>query len=272
MLLLTLAVAVSSFSQSFLATWRVSQADQAELRVGTDVRVDGLAGTVLDQSVVVGALPGATAISPVTSRSVKIGRPVTDGQLPSTNRSIDLLAVDTVGASEVLRGRSAHPGGWPGEVERLAPDDPVRGVVLPGTPEQVDLTLAASVQPALPGAQVLVSVTLQDAHGARTSVELDPFPADGTPTPQTVPVSAAGAPLATPLSVVALVGQVYLPPEAAATLGGSLPGPGPNGSSPEIFWDLDVTDLRARTGGAVSEPVPFVADDWSGRSLSLIHI
>ncbi|MGW6131896.1 FtsX-like permease family protein [Cellulomonas sp. NPDC055163] len=266
-LLLTLAVAVSSFSQSFLATWRVSQADQAELRVGTDVRVDGIAGTVLDQSVVVGDLPGATATSPVTSRSVRIGRPVTEGQLPTTNRSIDLLAVDTVGASDVLRGRTAHPDGWPGEVERLTPDDPVRGPVLPGTPEQVDLTLAASVEPALPGTQVLVSMTLQDAHGTRMSFELDPFPADGTPAQQTVPVAAAGARLATPLRVVSLVGQVYLPAEAASALGDDLPSAAPDGSSPLVVWDLDVTGLRARAGGAPSEAVPFVAEEWSGRSL-----
>ena len=61
-------------------------------------KADGLAGTVFDQSATVAALPGATVVSPVTSRSVRIGRPVTDGQLPATNRSIDLLAVDTVGA------------------------------------------------------------------------------------------------------------------------------------------------------------------------------
>ncbi|MFS0699818.1 FtsX-like permease family protein [Cellulomonas sp. 179-A 4D5 NHS] len=266
-LLLTLAVAVSSFSQSFLATWRVSQADQAELRVGTDVRVDGLAGTPFDQSVTIGALPGATVVSPVTSRSVRIGRPVTDSQLPSTNKSIDLLAVDTVDGPAVLRGRSTHPEGWVGEVERLAPEDPVRGPALPGTPEQVELTLAASVTPALTGTQVLVTVTLQDAHGARMSFELDPMPADGTPVQQTVAVAAAGARLATPLSVVALVGQVYLPADAVVALGDALPVAPPNGSSPLIFWDLDVTDLRARTGGTASEPVAFVADEWSGRSL-----
>lgn len=266
-LLLTLAVAVSAFSQSFLATWRVSQADQAELQVGTDVRVDGLAGTPFDQSVVLGALPGATAVSPVTSRSVRIGRPVTDGQLPATNRSVDLLAVDTVGAPEVLRGRSAHPGGWPGEVARLSPEDEVRGPVLPGSPEQVELTLAASVEPVLPGTQVLVSVTLQDAHGARTSVELDPFPADGTPSQQSVPVAAAGARVATPVRVVALVGQVYLPADAAIALGDDLPSAAPDGSSPRVFWDVDVTGLRARTGDTASEPVPFVAEEWSGRSL-----
>jgi ABC-type antimicrobial peptide transport system permease subunit len=269
-LLLTLAVAVSSFSLSFLATWRVSQADQAAIQVGTDIRVDGLAGTELVQSATAGALPGTTSLSAVTARSVKIGRTPTTGELPSTNRSIDLLALDIADAGDVLRGRSAHPGGWAGEIAQLAPEEPARGSELPGVPERLAVTLSASTEPALPGAQVLASVTLEDAHGVRVSYALAPFSADGAPSAQTVPVVERGTRLAPPLTVVGFVGRVSAAPEllqSPETLG--LPAADPTRGWGEVTfaWDLEVHDVHTLTGDVASAAVPLVPDDWSGRSL-----
>ena len=90
-LLLTLALAVGSFSQSFLDTWRTSQGDQVDLAVGTDVRLDRVDGSGIAQATAVDALADVQALSPVTFRSVTMGHPA-DAPGESRGRSVDLLA------------------------------------------------------------------------------------------------------------------------------------------------------------------------------------
>lgn len=267
-LLLTLAVAVSSFAQSFLVTWRVSQADQVNLQVGTDVRLDGLSGTPFTQSASAGSLPGATSLSAVTSRSVKVGRTTVGGELATTTRSIDLLAIDTVGARDVLRGRSSHPGGWAGEAEELAPEQPVGGIELPGSPEQLGMTFSATMEPALPGTEILPSVTLEDAHGVRASFDFAPFAADGTPSVQVVPVAEEDTSLALPLTVVAVVGQVLMPPGMSLDIETmELPPVDPLTGDAKFAWTVGVRDVHVLTGDVASAPTPFTAAEWSGRTM-----
>ena len=61
-LLLTLALAVGSFSQSFLSTWRTSQLDQADLATGTDVVLDRVPGAATAQAAIVADLPDVQAV------------------------------------------------------------------------------------------------------------------------------------------------------------------------------------------------------------------
>ena len=104
-LLLTLALAVGTFSQSFLSTWRTSQGDQVDLAVGTDVRLDRMDGSGIAQASTVDALTGVQAASPVTFRSVPVGQPS-----------------DTPGESSGRHGQPPRAGHHPGGRAAARPD------------------------------------------------------------------------------------------------------------------------------------------------------
>ncbi|WP_124342908.1 FtsX-like permease family protein [Cellulomonas algicola] len=171
-LLLTLAVAVASFAQAFLGTWRTSQQEQADLATGTDLRLDRLPGAPLEQSTRVSALEGTTAVSAVTDRQVAVGGSI-DTLSDARRPWAQLLAVDTTHADALLRGRI--DGGWAEVTERLAPDEPATGVALPG---QVRALLVDVGTDAKPSADVVASVTLvlQDALGVRTPLAVPVTP------------------------------------------------------------------------------------------------
>lgn len=164
-LLLTLAVAVASFAQAFLGTWRTSQHEQADLATGTDLRLDRLPGAPVEQTAQVAAVEGPTAVSAVTDRQVAVGGSI-DTLSDARRPWAQLLAVDTTHADALLRGRLA--AGW-AVAETLAPEtaDGSDAVVLPGQVRALVVDLTTDAKPA---ADVLASVTLvvQDALGVRT--------------------------------------------------------------------------------------------------------
>ncbi|MGY4643537.1 FtsX-like permease family protein [Cellulomonas sp. URHB0016] len=260
-LLLTLAVAVGSFSQAFLSTWRASQEDQADLQVGTDVRLEHLDGTPDVQARAVAALPGVQAVSAVTNRSVEIGSVGPDGDLAGTS-SVNLLAVDTTHAQEILRGRSA--AGWDTWTSTLAPAAPVSGIPLPGTVAALEVHLTASASVPIDG-PLQVTLVLQDEHGTRVPLDLprmellgaDEVVRVGLPEPTTglhlVAVVSAGASTGTP------EGSPF--PQA------------PTGRIRVTLSDLRVVPPAA--AGSDQEPapvaVPLTGADWAARAVTDSH-
>ncbi|KQR12265.1 FtsX-like permease family protein [Cellulomonas sp. Leaf334] len=243
-LLLTLALAVGSFSQSFLDTWRTSQADQVDLAVGTDLRLDRMGGSGIAQATAVAGLSDVQATSPVTFRSVTVGDPAdTPGE--SRGRSVNLLALDTTQADALLRGRMSPS--WGVVTEALQPTAPATGIALPGTPTGLVLDIESSLSPAV-AATLLLSVVLEDPLGTRTPVELTPIPVVGVADDVAVPLpdTASG------LRLVGIVAQILpgdIDPESL--LGDGLA---------DARLDISVRDLRVveRPEGATADTVTSV--------------
>ncbi|KQY23387.1 hypothetical protein ASD16_12695 [Cellulomonas sp. Root485] len=251
-LLLTLALAVGTFSQSFLSTWRTSQGDQVDLAVGTDVRLDRVAGSGIAQSSTVATLDDAQATSPVTFRSVDLGYPA-DSAGETRGRSVNLLAVDTTQADALLRGRISPS--WGTLAAPLRPAAPATSIALPGSPSGLLLDLQSSLAAPLPGV-LLVSLVVEDPLGTRTPVELPPVPVGATSVDvgATLPATAPG------LKLVGLVAQIL--PESTDT-DGLFDSP-----STEAQVDVIVSNLRAveRPAGADTDtvtPVPLTAVTWT---------
>ncbi|WP_421732587.1 FtsX-like permease family protein [Cellulomonas sp.] len=251
-LLLTLALAVGSFSQSFLSTWRTSQAEQVDLATGTDVRLDRMDGSGIAQAAVVGSLPGVQADSPVTFRSVDLGEP-SDSPGESRGRSVNLLALDTTQADALLRGRISPS--WATLAEPLQPTTPVDGVALPGSPSSLVVDVESSVSPAV-GGLLLVSLVVEDPLGTRTPLELPPVPLVGISGDVEValPATSPG------LRLVGVVVQTL--PDS--TDPGDLFGPG----QADVQLDVRLGDLRAveRPAGATTDtvtPVALAAAPWT---------
>lgn len=165
-LLLTLAVAVASFAQAFLGTWRTSQQEQADLAVGTDLRLDRLPGSPVEQSSQVAAIEGATAVSAVTDRQVAVGGSI-DTLSDARRPWAQLLAVDTTHAEELLRGRTN--AGWDSVVEPLVPTAGAErtGVALPGQVRAIIVDVGTNAYPPA-DATATVTVVVEDALGVRT--------------------------------------------------------------------------------------------------------
>jgi len=257
-LLLTLAVAVGSFSQAFLSTWRTSQEDQADLQVGTDVRLEHLESTPYEQALAVSALPGAGAVSAVTNQSVGLGSSSSEGGL-SGNSTVNLLAVDTTHAGELLRGRAG--AGWDAWTSGLAPAAPATGVPLPGTVGAIEVHLTTFSTVAIDG-PLQVTLVLQDAHGTRTPLDL----------PRTVLRDAdqvVRVELPEPATGLQLVAVV----STGATT--STPDGAPMPEAPTGRLRLTLDDLRVfppATPGSDAEPAPvavrLTGPTWTGQALT----
>lgn len=258
-LLLTLAVAVGLFSQSFLATWRASQTDQADVQVGTDVRIDRLATTPLEQSAAVGALPGVTGLSPVARRTVALGQAPAPGMLASGSTKVAMVALDARTGAGLVRGSAPAGPDWSTLLASIAPTDVVTGAELAGTPTALRLSVTAAALPTAPTVRLLESVVVQDAHGLRVTLRLPTLPVDGLPHEVTVPLTTTpGATLAAPVSVVGFLSQLIDQPDPAAASTTPLPD--------RMKVRVSVADLRS-VEGDVETASSFEPSAWQARSL-----
>lgn len=178
-LLLTLALAVGTFSQSFLATWQQSQADQAAYATGAPVRVDDLASAATLQ---VAALrgPGAGEAQPVLRRDAELAgwNSQTFGA-PPRGRPVEVLALTAPARQMLDRGRVAREGGT--TVARLdAPLAEVEGVEVPADLHGVTARVrVGDEESAVPGTATILRAVLEDATGLITTVDLGIVPIDG---------------------------------------------------------------------------------------------
>jgi hypothetical protein len=176
-LLLTIAVAVGTFGQSFLATWQQSQVDQAGLAVGPPVRVPATAGSVGDQSQALAA--GAIGKpQPVTRRTGY----VLDSTGQDTGDVATVLGL-TAGARKLLAtGRNGAVGG--ATVAKLSTYDSHAdtGIALPGDVRGVQgVVRVGSPGARIPGVSIRVAAVIEDLDGLLTVVQLGSIPADGKP-------------------------------------------------------------------------------------------
>jgi hypothetical protein len=180
-LLIALACAAATFGTAFAATWNVSQHDQADLSVGTDLTVTLDAPPVAGQSAAVRAATGGT-ISPAAEQSIAVGQ-----WLGGAGDAPRLVAVDTR-APNLLRGRVDGGHSWAEVTKPLTPTTAVDGPVLR---RGATLTVAGT---ATGGHPVVVTprLLLQDDSGLRTACSGPAVVLDGRPHPLTGCVPVAG--------------------------------------------------------------------------------
>ncbi|GEK21255.1 FtsX-like permease family protein [Cellulomonas xylanilytica] len=246
-LLLTLALAVGSFSQSFLSTWRTSQAEQADLAIGTDVRLDRMAGSPVTQAAVATGLPDVQEASAAANRSVDLGQPSMLG-VEVRRRSANLLAIDTTLAAELLRGRISPT--WDALSTPLHPVGPDGALPLPGSPTSLLVDVVSEANLALPGT-MLVTLVLQDDMANRVPVELAAMALVGTEDDIAVPLPEGAGDLALVGMTVRTFAEVEDPQKFLSA-----------DQSGELRFGVTLRDVRAVEDDVVSA-VPLVEPAWN---------
>ncbi|MFC7572639.1 hypothetical protein ACFQX8_09525 [Klenkia terrae] len=242
LLVLTTAATVAALGVD--ATWRVSQADQAALQVGTDLAVPAVAGV---DGAAVRAATGGT-VSPVSTSPVSLGTLLRAG---GDGAATQLVAVDTAHAGAVLRGRLPAGSDWATVTADLVP------AAAPGVSGPGAVTVAGTVRGF--GAVAVPTVVLADPTGARTTVPGPAVPLDGVPHDAGIGVPADRTVVAVLLDVSLVDGDpdddVTVPMSLEVTLPGAAVG-----------WSASAPDDR----GGVTEPE--LAEDglrFTGRAFPL---
>ncbi|MFG1603142.1 FtsX-like permease family protein [Actinoplanes sp. NPDC049265] len=156
-LLVSLACSAGTFGLAFGATWDRSQHDQADLAVGTDLRVSVTGPPVTGDGPALAAATGGS-VSPAVDRGVGLGQWTGGATQPPR-----LVAVDTARAGTLLRGRLDGGRTWSQVGAGLTPKNRVEGLpVAPGTA----LTITGTATGDVPIA-VSPRLVLQDATGLR---------------------------------------------------------------------------------------------------------
>jgi hypothetical protein len=170
-LLLVLASAAGTFGLAFAATWQQSQADQADLTVGTDLAVT-LAGSVqAGQGESLAAATGGT-VSRVLQQNVPVGQ-----YLGGAGDAPRLVALNTRDAGTLLRGRLPDALTWGQVGAQLTPKETVAGV-RPAAGGELALTAQGSSSEG-PPLQAIPRLTIEDADGVPTFCDLPTLDLDG---------------------------------------------------------------------------------------------
>jgi hypothetical protein len=211
-LLLTLGLAVGTFSQTFLATWRQSQVDQADFAVGPSVRVPAVAADGGGQRSLLQA--GATELpQPVIRR---VADAAEDGEGGEDTDAV-VLGLPAGARAMLDRGQLASEGGSVVAERLKGSSAPAHGIVLPGDPAGISaVAQVGSAAAPLAGVSADVQAVLQDGSGILSTVDLGSIPVDGEPHPVSgmLPSLAGGAKRAQPLEFVGLQASVFLGDQA----------------------------------------------------------
>ena len=165
-LLLSLALAVGTFSLSFLATWRQSQVDQAELSVGAP-------GRTLDEP--------AGGAAPVFRSPGRLGGDNGVGaEFGGSGHAAQVLALSSEARTLIDRGRLSELGG---DVIASGLDTNVaasEGIDLPGDVNGLNATVRIG-DPEIPpvGITALVTAVLEDESGVLHTVNWGEVAVDG---------------------------------------------------------------------------------------------
>jgi hypothetical protein len=250
-LLLTLALAVATFSLSFLATWKQSQVDQADVAVGAPLRVPVAEGQSARQEAELGEP------QPTTRRQVTVAGPnayVDGSNLPSGTAAV-LVALTPGGREFIADGRSGTSGGDALQEPLSYPLSESTGITVDGD----DVTgITAIVQLGNPAAPVEdtvaeVRVVLESGDGLLSVLSLGSIPIDGNPT-------AVSAEFETPMPadqrIVGFQVESITPDDAAApSQEGALASSGPT--------SFLVGDLAALRGDErVVSPLDVATEGW----------
>jgi hypothetical protein len=176
-LLLTLAVAVGTFGQSFLATWQQSQVDQASLAVGPPVRVPATAASIGRQGAALAV--GATGKpQPVIHRTGS----VVDASGQETDDLATVLGLTSGARALLATGRNGALGGV--QIAKLPDYDvPARtGIALPGDVRGVQGVIRAGTPGTpIPGISINVAAVIEDGTDLLSTIPMGSVPLDGKP-------------------------------------------------------------------------------------------
>ena len=238
-LLLTLALGVGTFGETFLATWRQSQVDQATVATGAPVRVAADSAHLGSQASLLA--DGATGAPQPTLRRVT---DVTQEGGSGEDSGAVTLGLTSTARAMLAKGRMAGLGG--SAIASLLPATakPVDGVKLSGDPDGVSATVQlGTAGQAVVGVSATVRAVVQDATGLLFTVPLGDVPVDAAPhdIDGMLDTVARGGHRALPLQVVGV--QVFVFASNLATYRGNDGGP----------LDVLVRSIAA-TNGTTSAP------------------
>jgi len=258
-LLLTLALAVATFSLSFLSTWRQSQVDQADIAIGTSVRVPSVQGSLAAQGVLLGDA------QPTTHRQVNVAGPGADllGDAPPSGSEAIVLGLTEVSRTALGEGRMGREGGSALEPVLDPSLTPSNGIDLAPDARGISATVRVEGQ-RLDGAAIDVRAVLEDATGLLSILDLGAVPVDG----ETATVSAEFDPGAA--SVPRIVGfqleTVVEDPDNFQRNNPSL--------SMDIAESVVLSDIASLVGDDL-DPQPVDVDPgirWNGRSVNALTL
>ncbi|MEP6481763.1 MAG: ABC transporter permease, partial [Rhodoglobus sp.] len=192
-LALSLALAVSTFALSFLATWRQSQIDQATVAIGPPVRIAADTEMPFVQSGTLTA-PGAAVPQPAIHRLTRVipfdsARDDTANGIPAR-----VLGLTAAARSMLDSGRLSDIGG--ADIARdIRDSDVASGIDLGANVAAIGATATVSA-PGLGGGAVMATVTaiIQNDAGLLGTVDLGHFAVDGEPHDLTAALTGTGSP------------------------------------------------------------------------------
>jgi hypothetical protein len=216
-LLLTLALAVGTFSQTFLATWQQSQVDQADYAVGPQVRVPAVAAdSGAQRALLVNGAKGTP--QPVIRRVADVAEDGAGGE--DTNAVV--LGLTPAARSMLTRGQLAREGGSVIASHLKGSSSPVHGIMLPGDPSGISaIAQVGNADQPLLGVSADVRAIIEDGAGLLSTIDLGSIPVDGVPhaVSAAFPTLAHGANRPLPLQLVGLQTSVFLGDQATYEAG-----------------------------------------------------
>jgi hypothetical protein len=240
-LLLTLALAVGTFSQTFLATWQQSQVDQADYAVGPQVRVPAVAADGGAQRALL--VNGATGTPQPVIRRVA---DVAEGGAGGEDTNAVVLGLTPAARTMLTTGQLARDGGSVIAAHLKGSSSPVHGIVLPGDPSGISaVAQVGNADQPLPGVSADVRAVIEDGAGLLSTIDLGSIPVDGVPhaVSAVLPALARGAKRPLPLQLVGLQTSVFLGDQATYEAG-------PTQATDILFGQ--VASLEGNPGGSSS--------------------
>ncbi|WP_225799907.1 ABC transporter permease [Streptomyces sp. NK15101] len=166
-LLLVLAVAMGMLAIGQSGSWERSQRDQADFRVGTDIRVLSAGPGEPTQTERLAAVPGVEAVAPVHRASMDVA-----------GKNAAVLAVDTRNAGGLLLRPDLSGTPVPSLLAPLTPKAAARpGLPLPAGTRTLTVDLRTSAPAGTPEARV--TAVLEDPSGIPYRQTVGSLPSDG---------------------------------------------------------------------------------------------
>ena len=169
-LLLTLALAVGTFSQTFFASWRQSQLDQAAFAVGAPVRVTVDSTSTTSEPTLPAGASGEP--QPTMRREATIGGPSRGFGGPKDGEAAVVLGLTEQSRRMLLDDRLAADGGSR-VVDALGagPEEPTTGVSLQGDVQGLRATVRLAADSPLPSLRANVRGIIEDEFGLLFTVD-----------------------------------------------------------------------------------------------------
>jgi hypothetical protein len=243
-LLLALAVGASTLAWSLVATWERSLVDQADHRVGADLRLRDPSAAP-DRAAAVAALPGVRAALPSWRDDIRLGR---------DNIPTSVIALDAAAAPEVMRVGDDLVDGPPRALfDKLVAGRPAApGSDLPAGARRLAGTIRTPVTSAAGLQDVTTTAIIVRSDGLTYRLPLGKTGNDGKPAPFAVDLpDGAGRSLR-------LAGF-----EVDAGLANPMPDPANSDSIRLMTYEFRVTDLRTTRADGASEPVDLGPGGWA---------